>query len=61
MNENGGACSLYGEGEMCTAFLCETPRERDNWGDPGVGGKTILTQIFGKWCVGHRLDWTGTG
>jgi hypothetical protein len=32
-------------------------RERDHWGDPGVGGR-ILGWIFRKWDVGV---WTGLG
>jgi hypothetical protein len=27
-------------------------RERDHWGDPGVGGRIILGWIFRKWDVG---------
>jgi hypothetical protein len=34
------------------------PRERDHWGDPGVGGRIILEWIFRKWDVGV---WTGLG
>jgi hypothetical protein len=33
-------------------------RERDHWGDPGVGGRIILRWIFRKWDVGVR---TGFG
>jgi hypothetical protein len=32
-------------------------KERDHWGDPGVGGR-ILGWIFRKWDVGV---WTGLG
>jgi hypothetical protein len=27
-------------------------RERDHWGDPGVGGRIIFGWIFRKWDVG---------
>jgi hypothetical protein len=33
-------------------------RERDHWGDPGIGGKIILRRIFRKWDLGA---WTGLG
>jgi hypothetical protein len=33
-------------------------RERDHWGDPGVGGRIILGWIFRKWDVRVR---TGLG
>jgi hypothetical protein len=36
----------------------ESLREREHWGDPGVGGKIILGWIFRKWNVGV---WTGLG
>jgi hypothetical protein len=33
-------------------------RERDQWGDPGIGGRIIVGCIFRKWGVGV---WTGLG
>jgi hypothetical protein len=32
-------------------------RERDHLGDPGVDGRVILREIFGKWDVGN---WPGS-
>jgi hypothetical protein len=34
----------------------ENLRETDNWGDPGVDGRIILSRIFRKWDVGYGLD-----
>jgi hypothetical protein len=47
-----------GRREACIGFLWENLRERDHWGDPGVGGRIILGWIFRKWDVGV---WTGLG
>jgi hypothetical protein len=53
--------------EACTGFCWEYLRERDHWGDPGVGGRIILRWIFKKWDVGvwTVLSWirieTGDG
>jgi hypothetical protein len=33
---------------MCTGFLWENLRKRDQWGDPGVDESIILRQIFRK-------------
>jgi hypothetical protein len=35
-----------GRGEICTRFWWGNLRERDNWGDPGVDGRIILSMIF---------------
>jgi hypothetical protein len=45
-----------GRGEACTGFWWGNPRERDQWGDPGVDGRIILRWIYRKWDVGV---WTG--
>jgi len=37
---------------MCSENL----RERDQWGDSGVDGRTKLRWIFRKWDVGYGLD-----
>jgi hypothetical protein len=47
-----------GRREACIGFLWGKLRERDNWGDEGVGGRIILGWIFRKWDVGV---WTGLG
>jgi hypothetical protein len=56
----GGACSADGEErETFIGFLWGILRERDHWGDPGVGGRIILGCIFRKWNVGvwNGLSW----
>jgi hypothetical protein len=45
-----------GEGRGSYSFRWGNLRERDHWGDPGVGGRIILKRIFRKWDVGV---WTG--
>jgi hypothetical protein len=35
-------------------------RERDHWGDPGLGRRIILGWIFRKWDVGVWIE-TGGG
>jgi hypothetical protein len=48
-----------GKGEACTGYWCGKLRERDLFGDPGVGGRIILRWIFRK-CdvgVGIGLSW----
>jgi hypothetical protein len=44
--------------ESWGGFWWGSLRERDRWGDPGVGGKIILGWIFRKWNVGG-MDWIG--
>jgi hypothetical protein len=52
---------------VCTGILCETLRERDHLGDPGVDERIILRRFFRKWNVGvwTQLSWlrieTGNG
>jgi len=36
-------------------------RERDHLEDQGVDGTIILSWIYRKWDVGHRLDQAGSG
>jgi hypothetical protein len=37
-----GHVASYGEEEACTVFWWGKLRERDHWGDPGIGGRIIL-------------------
>jgi hypothetical protein len=54
----GGGCSSDGRrGEACTGFWWGNLREREQWGDPGVDGRTILRRIFRKWDGG---SWTAS-
>ena len=62
----GGACRTYGgRGEVHTGFWWGNLREGDQLGDPGLGGKIVLSWIFKKWDVGVRTgsSWLriGTG
>ena len=41
---------------MCAGFWYEDLRERDQWGDPDVDGRIILSWIFRKW-EGVVRDW----
>jgi hypothetical protein len=54
----GGACSEDGEREACVRLWWGKLRERDHWGDPGVGGRIIFGWVFRKWDVGV---WSGLG
>jgi hypothetical protein len=47
--------------QSCMGFWWENLRERDHWGDPGLGGRIILRRIFRKWDVGYGLDRAGSG
>jgi hypothetical protein len=47
-----------GRREACIGFWWGNLRERDQWGDPGVGGRIILGWIFRNRDVGV---WTGLG
>jgi hypothetical protein len=49
------------EREVGIGFWWGNLRERDHWGDPGVGGRIILKLIFRKWDVEYGLDWAGSG
>ena len=55
-NGMGGACIVYGLGEVDIWFWWGNVRERDHLGDPGVDGRIILRVIFRKWDVVCRLD-----
>jgi len=46
-----------GERRVLFRFWWGNVRERDHWGDQGVGGRIILRWIFRKWEVGV---WTGS-
>jgi hypothetical protein len=41
--------------EACIGFWCGNLKERDHWGDPGVGGRIILGWIYRKWDVGAGI------
>ena len=48
----GGACRIWGRGELHTEFCLGNPRERDHLQDPGVYGRIIIRWTFRKWDVG---------
>jgi hypothetical protein len=45
-NEMGGSCSSDGEGGGVYRVLWGNLREKDHWGEPGVGGRMILRWIL---------------
>jgi hypothetical protein len=45
-----------GMGETCKEFCWENLRERENWGEIGGDGRSILIKIFKKYDVGYRVD-----
>ena len=49
-----GVCSMSGAEERC---IQGNLRERDQWEDPSIDERIILTWIFRKWDVG---PWTGS-
>jgi len=53
-----GHVARMGEERGCIGSCWGNRRERDHWGDLGVGGWIILGRIFRKWDVGI---WTGLG
>jgi hypothetical protein len=55
-----GHVARMGRKEACIWFWRAIPRERDQWGDPGVDGRIILGWIFSKWDVEYGLDWAGS-
>jgi hypothetical protein len=60
--EMGGAFITYERrGERYTGYWWGNLRERDHWGDPGVGGRIILRWVFRKWAVGFGRDRAGSG
>jgi hypothetical protein len=52
-----GHVACVGKGRGVYGVWRGNLRERDHWGDPGVGGRIILRWIFRKWDVGL---WTGS-
>jgi hypothetical protein len=54
---------VWERGEVCTGFWWGNLRERDHWGDPGVGGRIILSWTFRKWdgVVGIGWRWLRIG
>jgi hypothetical protein len=53
-----GHVARMGMRDACTEFWWENLRERDHWGDQGVGERVSLRWIFRKWDMGV---WTGLG
>jgi hypothetical protein len=49
--------------KVCTRCWWGYQRERDHWGDQGVGGRIILKWIFRKWegVVGTGWSWLRIG
>jgi len=45
MNYMGGACSMYGGGEVHTGFRWRNLSERGHMEDPGLDGRIILRWI----------------
>jgi hypothetical protein len=54
----GGSCSAYGgEERRIQGFWWGNLKERVNFGDPGIDGRTILRWVCRKYDVGV---WTGS-
>ena len=53
-----GHVARMGEDRGCIGSWWGNQRERDHWGDLGVGGLIILGWISRRWDVGM---WTGSG
>jgi hypothetical protein len=49
-----GHVARMGRGEVCTGFWWGNPRERDQWGDPGIDGAMILRWLFKKYEQGTQ-------
>jgi hypothetical protein len=56
-----GHVARLGRREACIGYWWKNLKERDQWGDPGIGGRLKLGWIFRKWDVGYGLDWAGSG
>jgi hypothetical protein len=52
----GHVARMGGEERCIQCFGRENLRERDHLEDPHVGGRIILSWVFGRWNEGHGLD-----
>jgi hypothetical protein len=56
-NDNGSACSTYGEGRGLYRVLMGKPEGKNPLGRTGLDGRIILRWILRKWDVGL---WNGS-